>query len=159
MDAVDEAIDADLELGVAPPVIGPALPPPPEGSYIWNEPIHYVPNVTRYFKKGVHLPPMVKLLLLQVGNNLRRLWDNGMKKMRRIPPAQTWTQFLKSEFKAITGFDYRRFYDYQSEARKNGGFLLVPEDRGVKPTKLEVEVRLAFFKAFSVQFHRIAITW
>ena len=166
MDAVDEAIEADVEMGVADPdadvgvaVMGPALPPPPEGSYIWAEPIQYVSGVTRYFKKGVHLPPMVKLLLLQVGNNLRRLWDNGTRKMRRISPTQTWTQFLKSEFKALTGFDFRRFYEYQSEARKNGGFLVVPEDRGVKPRKLEVEVSIILFcKAFSAQLHRSFIT-
>ena len=150
MDAVDEAIEADLEMGPieADVFCGPELPPAPEGGWYYLEPIKYSPGGNRYFKKGVHLLPMVKLLLLQVANGIRRVWSCGNRRMRRIPQNQTWTQFLRGEFKEITGFDYRRFYEYQAEARKNQGYLLPPEDRGRKPIILEAEVGALLLSRF-----------
>ena len=93
------------------------------------------------FGRGKWIPAFMKVLLIAIGRNIESLTSrNEAHKFTVGGDNSVGTHKL---FKLVTGFQHKRYRDYEQEQKDNDGFVLEPNDgekRKGKQRKLEVEI-------------------
>ena len=90
------------------------------------------------FGTGIPLSVYMKALLKQIAFNLEEMFD-GRKRLEWNDNAEAWPVFRNRTYKQLTGFEWTRVTEINTELRKNAGRLQPKEKTGPKARDLEQE--------------------
>ena len=95
------------------------------------------------FDRGVHIPALLKVKMIQIEERLQELW--GGRTRRERPQNVRPSDFIRTEFKALCGFDHKRVREWKAEMDRNDGHLFDADATGRKKRRLEDEADKAGF--------------
>jgi len=87
------------------------------------------------FGSGIPIPAIMKIFIIAIGRNIQQLTELNEANKIKIGA----TGGAQAIFKKITGYDHKRYREFEQEQKDNDGYLRDPEKTGRKARKLEVE--------------------